>query len=160
MLSYPSYAADTTSYACIQPLELCSTGWSKFPLFAAPLPRLNPHWQPSHIRNNPQAVIAIKKTCLSGWKQQSQWIRTTMGSEVNKMLQNVALIFKQRKEIYLDQVQIFFWISAALMLWLKKTLTQFWVLGQHVVFRWLLQINLELVFSVPDSEFLQSCEKR
>lgn len=48
-------------YACTQPLELCSTGCSEFPLLTAPLPRPTPHWQPSHIRNNPQAVIAMKK---------------------------------------------------------------------------------------------------
>lgn len=151
---------DTTSYACIQPLELCSTDWSKFPLFAAPLPRLNPHWQPSHIHNNPQAVIAIKKT-LFIWLETAVPMNTHHHGEWGE--QNAAErstdIQTKERNLFKPSTDLFLEFSCFIAL-TKKTLTQFWVLGQHVVFRWLLQINFEFVFSVPASEFLQSCEKR
>lgn len=126
-------------YGCTLPLELCSTGCSKFPLVTAPLPRPTPHWQPSHIRNNPQAVIAIKKNCLSGWKQQSQWIHTTMGSEVNKMPQNSAPIVKQKRNQFNASTHLFpiFSCFDALEIFGPEFCC---VLRQYVMYRWLLKI--------------------
>lgn len=74
--------------------------WLKFPQSSPhPLRCLPPHWQSTHIQNNPPAVIATNtkqnktKKCLSGGKQQFQWIQSGAGIDGGETWQSERLIF-------------------------------------------------------------------
>lgn len=95
----------------------------KFPLSTSPPPsRLPPHWQSSHIWNNPLAIIAINKKNLFIWsEQQSQWIHATMGSEgKNGKEWNLDIHTKEWNQFEPNTYLPFLSLClASLMLWVK-----------------------------------------
>lgn len=73
-MSHGRWRSCTRLYACTQPLELCSAGWSKFPRHSSPPPPDSSLTAESHSEQSSGSNChkKEKETCLSGWKQQSQ----------------------------------------------------------------------------------------
>lgn len=106
-------------------LEQCSGGWSKFPQSSPPLSILSPHWQSSHIQNNPRAVIAIyqkqnktKNVYLVGNSSPSEYsLERGRKTKTKKNWQSELLIFIKKKKSIGNYISF---ISPSASVWLLR----------------------------------------
>lgn len=126
-----SYVPAHNPWSCAPPVAL------NFLSSQLPSPADSSLTAESHSEQSSGSNCHKKKTCLSGWKQQSQWIHTTTGSEVNKMPQNAAPIVKQKRNQFKSSTHLFQICFDALEIFGAEFCS---VLRQYVVYWWLLKI--------------------